>query len=62
MSARYKVAITKHKDSEQTSSSLYSQNNIWTPAVDFSKFIDDDESIDNEVRRHLRAQAVRLKA
>lgn len=48
--ARYKVAITKHKDSEQTSSSLYSQNNMWAPAVDFSKYINDNESIDNQVR------------
>ncbi|XP_070836228.1 primary amine oxidase, liver isozyme-like [Chaetodon trifascialis] len=46
--ARYKVAITKHKDLEQTSSSLYSQNNIWTPAVDFSKYIEDNESIEDE--------------
>lgn len=46
--ARYKVAITKHKDSEQTSSSLYSQNDIWSPAVDFSKYIEDNESIENE--------------
>lgn len=46
--ARYKVAITKHKDLEQTSSSLYSQNNIWSPAVDFSKFIQDDENIENQ--------------
>ncbi|GLD61221.1 membrane primary amine oxidase-like protein [Lates japonicus] len=48
--ARYKVAITKHKDLEQTSSSLYSQNNIWTPAVDFSKYIDDNENIENELK------------
>ncbi len=47
--SRYKVAITKHKDLEQTSSSLYSQNNIWTPAVDFSKYIEDNESIEDEV-------------
>ncbi|KAM9843175.1 retina-specific copper amine oxidase [Aulostomus maculatus] len=46
--ARYKVAITKHKDMEATSSSLYSQNNMWSPAVDFSKFIQDDESIEDE--------------
>ncbi|XP_008298724.1 retina-specific copper amine oxidase [Stegastes partitus] len=46
--ARYKVAITKHKDSEQTSSSLYNQNDMWTPAVDFSKYIEDNESIENE--------------
>lgn len=46
--ARYKVAITKHKDSEQTSSCLYSQNNMWAPAVDFSEYIADNESIVNE--------------
>ncbi|XP_010898091.1 retina-specific copper amine oxidase [Esox lucius] len=46
--ARYKVAITKHKDLEQTSSSLYSQNNMWKPAVDFSKYIEDNENIENE--------------
>ncbi|KAG7459628.1 hypothetical protein MATL_G00212750 [Megalops atlanticus] len=46
--ARYKVAITKYKEEELTSSSLYSQNNMWSPAVDFSQFIEDDESIENE--------------
>ncbi|KAJ8345662.1 hypothetical protein SKAU_G00298550 [Synaphobranchus kaupii] len=46
--ARYKVAITKYKDEEQTSSCLHGQNNMWTPAVDFSTFIADDESIVNE--------------
>lgn len=47
--SRYKVAVTKHKDLEQTSSSLYSQNNMWSPAVDFSKYIEDNESIEDEV-------------
>ncbi|XP_059204152.1 retina-specific copper amine oxidase [Centropristis striata] len=46
--ARYKVAITKHKDSEQTSCGLYNQNDMWTPAVDFSKYIEDNESIEDE--------------
>ncbi|KAI1884170.1 hypothetical protein AGOR_G00223680 [Albula goreensis] len=46
--ARYKVAITKHKDEESQCSSLYSQNNMWTPAVDFSEFIKDNESIVDE--------------
>ncbi|KAF6732805.1 Primary amine oxidase, liver isozyme [Oryzias melastigma] len=46
--ARYKVAITKHKDQEQTSSSLYSQNDMWAPAVDFSRYIEDNENIENE--------------
>lgn len=47
--SRYKVAITKHKDLEQTSSSMYNQNNIWTPAVDFSKYIADNENIVEQV-------------
>ncbi|KAL1278226.1 hypothetical protein QQF64_024899 [Cirrhinus molitorella] len=46
--ARYKVAITKHKDNEQTSSSLYSQNYMWSPYVDFSKYIEDNERIVDE--------------
>ncbi|KAL7860904.1 hypothetical protein AOLI_G00172530 [Acnodon oligacanthus] len=46
--ARYKVAITKHKDNELTSSSLYSQNYMWDPVVDFSKYIEDNESIENQ--------------
>ncbi|KAG9264035.1 primary amine oxidase, liver isozyme-like [Astyanax mexicanus] len=46
--ARYKVAITKYKDEEPTSSSLYGQNYMWDSVVDFSKYIGDDESIQNE--------------
>uniref|UniRef100_A0A8C4DNN8 Amine oxidase n=1 Tax=Dicentrarchus labrax TaxID=13489 RepID=A0A8C4DNN8_DICLA len=46
--ARYKVAITKQKDLEQSCGSLYNQHDIWNPAVDFSKYIEDNESIVNE--------------
>lgn len=46
---RYKVAITKQKDSEQSCGSLYNQNGIRDPAIDFSKYIEDNESIVNEV-------------
>ncbi|XP_044187123.1 membrane primary amine oxidase-like [Thunnus albacares] len=46
--ARYKVAITKQKDLERSCGSLYNQNDMWTPAVDFSKYIEDNESIENE--------------
>ncbi|KAM6967311.1 amine oxidase [copper-containing] 3-like [Tautogolabrus adspersus] len=46
--ARYKVAITKHKDLEQSSGSLYNLHDIWNPAVDFSKYIEDNETIENE--------------
>ncbi|VDI21010.1 diamine oxidase [Mytilus galloprovincialis] len=43
--ARYQVAVTKYKDSERTSSSIYSTLDIADPVVNFQKFIDDDESI-----------------
>ncbi|XP_068192534.1 amine oxidase [copper-containing] 3-like [Antennarius striatus] len=46
--ARYKVAITKQKDLEQASGSLFNQHDMWTPAVDFSKYIEDNENIENE--------------
>ncbi|XP_068192532.1 primary amine oxidase, liver isozyme-like [Antennarius striatus] len=46
--ARYKVAITKQKDLEKASGSLFNQNDMWTPAVDFSKYIEDNENIENE--------------
>ncbi|XP_020784753.2 primary amine oxidase, liver isozyme-like [Boleophthalmus pectinirostris] len=46
--ARYKVAITKHKDSERSSSSLYNQNNQWSSPVNFCSFIEDDEDIYNQ--------------
>ncbi|XP_067825012.1 amine oxidase [copper-containing] 3-like [Heptranchias perlo] len=44
---RYQLAVTKYKDEEQKSSSIYNQNNLWTPAVYFDDFIN-DESIKNE--------------
>ncbi|XP_067869094.1 amine oxidase [copper-containing] 3-like [Heterodontus francisci] len=44
---RYQLAVTKYKDTEQRSSSIYNQNNPWKPAVYFDDFIN-DESIKNE--------------
>ncbi|KAI4887692.1 hypothetical protein NFI96_025020 [Prochilodus magdalenae] len=46
--ARYKVAVTKYKDEEPTSSSLYGQNDMWNSVVDFSKYLADDEVIENQ--------------
>ena len=43
--ARYQMAVTKYKDDEKRSSSMYA---IWDgaePVVDFQKFIEDNESI-----------------
>ncbi|XP_069763402.1 amine oxidase [copper-containing] 3-like [Narcine bancroftii] len=44
---RYQLAVTKHKDGEQTSSSIYNQNNMWNPPIYFDEFIN-GESIKNE--------------
>ncbi|XP_043530935.1 membrane primary amine oxidase-like [Chiloscyllium plagiosum] len=44
---RYQLAVTKYKEREQRSSSIYNQNNPWNPAVYFAGFID-NESIQNE--------------
>nr|XP_033500504.1 membrane primary amine oxidase-like [Epinephelus lanceolatus] len=46
--ARYKVAITRQKDLERCVGSLYNQHDMWSPAVDFSKYIEDNESIENQ--------------
>ncbi|KAJ0001058.1 hypothetical protein NQD34_006078 [Periophthalmus magnuspinnatus] len=43
--ARYKVAITKHKDAERSSSSVYSQNNMWSAPVNFNSYIQDNDNI-----------------
>ncbi|XP_073418720.1 amine oxidase [copper-containing] 3 [Dendrobates tinctorius] len=40
--ARYKLAVTKHKEAEAESSSIYNQNNPWSPSVTFSKFINNE--------------------
>ncbi|KAM4622731.1 amine oxidase [copper-containing] 3 [Discoglossus pictus] len=45
--AKYKLAVTKRKEEEETSSSIYNQNDPWTPSVKFSEFIN-NENIKNE--------------
>ena len=42
------MAVTKHKDTEERSSSMYIQNDPYDPAVDFRKFYEDDENIENK--------------
>uniref|UniRef100_A0A8C5PWK2 Amine oxidase n=2 Tax=Leptobrachium leishanense TaxID=445787 RepID=A0A8C5PWK2_9ANUR len=41
--ARYKLAVTKYKEEEQESSSIYNQNDPWNPSVTFSEFIDNED-------------------
>eukprot|EP00058_Branchiostoma_floridae_P012213 XP_002597701.1 hypothetical protein BRAFLDRAFT_279777 [Branchiostoma floridae] len=44
----YQLVVTQRKDSEPSSSSIYNQNDLYDPVVDFQSFIDDDESIVDE--------------
>lgn len=46
---RYKLAVTKMKDKELSSTCIYNQNDPWNPLVAFANFID-NETIMNEVR------------
>nr|XP_057916337.1 amiloride-sensitive amine oxidase [copper-containing] isoform X2 [Doryrhamphus excisus] len=46
--SRYPLAVTRHKDSEATSSSIYNQNDPWEPVVCFEDFIRNDEDIVNQ--------------
>ncbi|NXN99387.1 AOC2 oxidase, partial [Rhinopomastus cyanomelas] len=45
--ARYQLAVTRRKEEEPTSSSIYNQNDPWTPTVAFADFIN-NETIVNE--------------
>lgn len=46
---RYQLAVTRRKEEEPTSTSIYNQNDPWTPTVTFADFIN-NETITNEVR------------
>ena len=43
------MAVTKHKMDEYTSSTMYSTMDQSDPVMTFQSFIDDDESIVDEV-------------
>ncbi|XP_069093839.1 amine oxidase [copper-containing] 3-like [Pleurodeles waltl] len=45
--ARYKLAVTKRKEEELQSTSIFNQNDPWTPTVKFTDFIN-EENITNE--------------
>jgi len=46
--ARYQVAVTKYKESERRSSSIYAIWDANRPMVNFQSFIDDNESITDQ--------------
>ncbi|XP_001371316.1 amiloride-sensitive amine oxidase [copper-containing] isoform X2 [Monodelphis domestica] len=46
--ARYPLAVTKYRESELVSSSIYNQNDPWDPPVVFEEFLRNNENIENE--------------
>ncbi|XP_069816687.1 diamine oxidase [copper-containing]-like [Dendropsophus ebraccatus] len=46
--SRYSLAVTKQKDSEVTSSSIYIQNDPWDPDIYFENFVSNNEDIVNK--------------
>ena len=44
------LAVTKHHDDEQSSSSIYSTMEPYDPVMSFEDFITDDEDIIDEVQ------------
>ena len=45
---RNQMTVTKYKENEKTSSSIYNQNGMYEPVVDFEQFTADNESVVNE--------------
>ena len=39
------MAVTKYKDTEDSSSSIYAQGDPYDPVVDFSRFVEDNDTI-----------------
>ncbi|XP_045145908.1 amiloride-sensitive amine oxidase [copper-containing] isoform X2 [Echinops telfairi] len=46
--ARYPLAVTRYRESELYSSSIYNQNDPWNPPVVFEEFLRNNEKIENE--------------
>ncbi|KAM9592743.1 diamine oxidase [copper-containing] [Trichechus inunguis] len=46
--ARYPLAVTKYRELELYSSSIYNQNDPWDPPVVFEEFLQNNENIENE--------------
>ncbi|KAI4566705.1 hypothetical protein MJG53_015382 [Ovis ammon polii x Ovis aries] len=42
LSTRYQLAVTQRKETEPSSSSVFNQNDPWTPTVDFADFINNE--------------------
>ncbi|XP_003222540.1 membrane primary amine oxidase isoform X1 [Anolis carolinensis] len=47
--SRYKLAVTKRKENEPFSTSIYNQNDPWTPSVAFADFINNESLIEEDL-------------
>ncbi|KAL1767956.1 amiloride-sensitive amine oxidase [copper-containing] [Sigmodon hispidus] len=45
---RYSLAVTKYRDTERCSSSIYSQNNPWNPPIVLENFIQNSSNIEDK--------------
>ncbi|CAG5132781.1 unnamed protein product [Candidula unifasciata] len=43
--AKYQLAVTKYKDVEDSSSSIYAQGDPFDPVLDFTRYLEDNDSI-----------------
>ncbi|CAL1539227.1 unnamed protein product [Lymnaea stagnalis] len=43
--AKYQMAVTKYKDTEDSSSSIYAQGDPFDPVLDFSRYLEDNDTI-----------------
>ena len=46
--SKYQMAVTKYKENEERSSSIYNQNDPFNPEVDFQEFTNDNDNIQNQ--------------
>ena len=46
---RYPIVVTRRKDTERSSTSIYAQNDPWNPVVDFNDFVDGDNIVDKDL-------------
>ncbi|NWS78198.1 AOC3 oxidase, partial [Crotophaga sulcirostris] len=46
---RYQLAVTRRKEEEPTSTSVYNQNDPWTPTVAFADFINNETIINKDL-------------
>ncbi|KAM6134354.1 diamine oxidase [copper-containing]-like, partial [Pterocles gutturalis] len=44
----YQLAVTRRHEDEATSSSIYAQNNPWEPQVSFERFLQDNETLEEQ--------------